>query len=832
MQLFFINVKILFFIYIVAVNIFSIESKLLYFNKGMSRKMGHDQLKQIIFREDVPTDVKDVIKEYLQDTPRTSAEKLVEDNEILSTVLETSPVGIGLFTGPILGWTNDALAQMIGYKSDFLSGKKIRILFPNEEEYERVIKELLDVPEKIRILKAETTWLHQDGSMINVLMHARPIDISDAGKGVIVTAMDITERKKTEEEIKKFKTIADNAKYGVTIANTTGKLTYVNEYFAAIHGYKPDEVIGKNLAIFHDEEQLKEVIKLNTELIEKGSYNAREMWHTHKDGSVFPMLMSGTLVKNKEDIPLFIAATAIDITERKEMEEVLQASEQQYRTIINSIGDAIHVVDKDLRIILVNPALEQRARSLSLNTFQVGKKVNEAFPFVPEKILDEYRQVFNTGETLITEECLSIEGKEYFNDVRKIPILNQGNVVQVVTIIRNATKRKRAEEVLQQRTQELRERVKELNCLYSVSKLTKDIGRTQNEIIHETLQLIPPAWQYPEITCARITFMGKEFTTDNYQESHWVQTADIVVSGEKTGAVEVYYLVEMPEIDEGPFHKEERKLIDALTREIAEFIERKQVEDALRASEEKYRTILEDIEEGYLETDLKGNFNFFNDALCTHLGYSENELLGINFRKFLDTKTAEIMFEAFNTLYETGVPIMSVPVEIRRKDGTKKYFELSASLIINSAGEVIGYRGIIRDVTERRMMEEELQEREQRLREVTENMFDMVSICDMETIIQYVSPSHKFTVGYEPEYLLGKSIIDFLHPDDLNEVLAKIQEGLETLSPKETQVRYRCANGDYKWIETMGKFILDDEGNPFRMIFSSRDITERKKAEE
>ncbi len=88
--------------------------------------MRQESLKQILFREDVPTDVKDVIKEYIQDTD--SAEKLVENNEILSTVLETSPVGISLFTGPILGWTNDALAQMIGYKSDFLSGKKARIL--------------------------------------------------------------------------------------------------------------------------------------------------------------------------------------------------------------------------------------------------------------------------------------------------------------------------------------------------------------------------------------------------------------------------------------------------------------------------------------------------------------------------------------------------------------------------------------------------------------------------------------------------------------------------------------------------------------------------------
>ncbi len=110
----------------------------------------------------------------------------------------------------------------------------------------------------------------------------------------------------------------------------------------------------------------------------------------------------------------------------------------------------------------------------------------------------------------------------------------------------------------------LRERVKELTCLYGVTRASQKQDKSADELLQEIVELLPPAWQYPEITAARITLDGRPFATGGFQESHWKQSADVVIDGVLRGCIEVIYSSEKPEIDEGPFLKEERNLINAL----------------------------------------------------------------------------------------------------------------------------------------------------------------------------------------------------------------------------------------------------------------------------
>jgi predicted GTPase len=138
------------------------------------------------------------------------------------------------------------------------------------------------------------------------------------------------------------------------------------------------------------------------------------------------------------------------------------------------------------------------------------------------------------------------------------------------------------EKELEQISHSLGERIKELNCLYSISKLRERTDFSLEDILQAIVDLIPPAWQYPEITCARITFNGYEFTTINYKNTRWKLTCDIMVYSEKIGTLEICYLEEKSEIDEGPFLKEERNLISAVAERIAKFIEREWAEDEIR----------------------------------------------------------------------------------------------------------------------------------------------------------------------------------------------------------------------------------------------------------
>ena len=143
--------------------------------------------------------------------------------------------------------------------------------------------------------------------------------------------------------------------------------------------------------------------------------------------------------------------------------------------------------------------------------------------------------------------------------------------------------------------------------------------------------------------------------------------------------------------------------------------ELKKTEEALRESEEKYRTILQSIEEGYYEVDLAGNLTFFNESLRRHLGYSQEELMGMNNRQFTSKETAKRVYETFNTVFSTGKAATAFDWEMIAKDGSKKFVELSVSLIRDSKGEPVGFRGVARDITERKKAEEQAKIHQQQL---------------------------------------------------------------------------------------------------------------------
>jgi len=268
-----------------------------------------------------------------------------------------------------------------------------------------------------------------------------------------------------------------------------------------------------------------------------------------------------------------------------------------------------------------------------------------------------------------------------------------------------------------------------------------------------------------------------------------------------------------------------------LARAIRYAIERKRAQERLRESEEKYRTILENIEDSYYEVDLAGNLTFFNDSMCRIWGYPKEELIGMNDRQYTDQENAKRLFQAFNKVYRTGEPSRECDWGIIRKDGTKRYLEASVSLRKDPSGKPIGFRGIVRDITERKQADEALRESEERFRQLAENIREVFYIHE-EGRHRYVSPAYAEIWGRPPQTLYEdpNSFWETIHPEDRDYV----KGFMEKKTQEEYEVVYRIVRPDQsiRWIRDRSFPVGNGSGRTQRAVGIAADITDLKLGEE
>ena len=273
-----------------------------------------------------------------------------------------------------------------------------------------------------------------------------------------------------------------------------------------------------------------------------------------------------------------------------------------------------------------------------------------------------------------------------------------------------------------------------------------------------------------------------------------------------------------------------QKAIQSLQKEINE---RRRMQGALRESEEKYRTILEDTQEGYFEIDLAGNLTFVNEEVCKRLGYSKEELIGMNYRVFTDSKTIEHIFQTYNELYRTGKPIRGLDGKVIRKNGTEIIHEVSASLIRNPEGKPIGFRGISRDITQRKRMEEALRESEEKYRTILENIEDGYYESDLAGSLTFFNDSVCRIWQYPREELIGLNNRRYMDQENAKKAFQAYNKVYRTGEPdKVCDYAIIRKDGTRRSIEASVSLRKDSSGKPTGFRGIVRDVTERKQAEE
>ena len=261
------------------------------------------------------------------------------------------------------------------------------------------------------------------------------------------------------------------------------------------------------------------------------------------------------------------------------------------------------------------------------------------------------------------------------------------------------------------------------------------------------------------------------------------------------------------------------------------------------AGEQKnYRSIIERIEDGYYEVDLAGNFVFFNESMCIILGYTKDELLGMNNRQYMDEENAKKVFNAFNRVFKTGESYKAFDWELIRQDGSKCYVETSVVLIEDSKGQPIGFQGIARDITERKRAEEKLRVSQRILETAIAQSPSGIIIADAPDVTIRLANRAAFGIrGGNTSILTNIDVKQhadrwqtFL-PDGSpypSEQLPLSRAVLQGEVTKDEEVIIRDEEGNNHWVSANAAPIRDDQGQITSGIVVFHDITDRKRSEQ
>ncbi|MCJ7515200.1 MAG: PAS domain S-box protein [Dehalococcoidia bacterium] len=251
------------------------------------------------------------------------------------------------------------------------------------------------------------------------------------------------------------------------------------------------------------------------------------------------------------------------------------------------------------------------------------------------------------------------------------------------------------------------------------------------------------------------------------------------------------------------------------------------------ATEDKYRTIMEDMKESYYELDLAGNFIFFNDACCRQLGYSREELMGMNYRVYIPPELVKKQSELYNKVYQTGKPNELFSVEQIRKDGKRLYTESSVFPMSNSEGEIVGFRGIGRDVTERVQMEEALRRSGERYRTILEEIEEGYYEVDLEGNFTFANDAACHQFGYPRQELIGMNYRAYVPKNDIKNMYRTWNKVYRTGQPvKSFPIAGVKKDGTHVHLENSITPLRNKERKIIGFRSVSRDITERKQFEE
>lgn len=370
----------------------------------------------------------------------------------------------------------------------------------------------------------------------------------------------------------------------------------------------------------------------------------------------------------------------------------------EYRAAFDASMDMMHVVDRDLTLIIANTAFCSYLAQAGIVLDPVGRSLREVCPFLDEHVFSQYEQVFRSGEAIASQEGTEVDGVTFWTDTRKLPIVSDGAVVRTLTIMRDVTASRQSEETLRQKNQALNAillsfpvgiaLIKDGSIQWSNDTLCRLLGREPG-----TLEGPVPADLYPsEAERLRVERL---------------MTEEVARLGTLESDVQIVRA-------DGDLRECQASatLLDPAAPEagvivvVVDITERKRTEAALRQSERRFRETADLLPDMIYEADLGLNLHYANQSCLAAFGYTQDDLhRGANIRDLMTPADVVRAEQALRQIAAVGGPSFGI-YDLRAKDGSTTRCEIHTTTMRDEDGNTIGFRGVLRDISEREKVEQ------------------------------------------------------------------------------------------------------------------------------
>ena len=646
-----------------------------------------------------------------------------------------------------------------------------------------------------------------------------PIIHPDGRKTLQLVARDITAAKKAEEALiesqEKYRLIAENTNDLIIITNFDKTFRYVSPSIKSL-GYTPDELVGQDsFILLHPEDKISITSMLKQLVIgmyKPGTSSRFEYRLRDKSGVYHIYEATAKLVKDESGKHAILSISR-DITERKKAEEKIKI----FSDAIASAFDCFMLTDVKGNITYANESAISAFGYTSEEFLKLNITELDADPMVAKKVMQDM-----AVKERWSGEVINIrKNKEKFPAILSAFIIkdDKGNPIGTMGILRDITERKQAEEALLVKDWVIKSAINAI----AISDLQGNLTYVNPAFL--TLWGYSSSAEVLRKSATEFWQMGKkaaEVIDALRTRGGWIGE---LVAHKKNGALfEVQIAASMT--------------VDAAGKPVcmqasfADITERKRMEEKLRETEERFRIAAETSNDVVYEWDMQHSIQWFG-KIDEMLGYGPGE-----FPRTFDAWTDLVHPEdkkrvaaAVQAHLDGRIPY-AIEYRVRTKDGACRWWTARGAAARTPDGHPIRWIGTVTDITERKKAEKEVIESEEKLRRILDSSPDAITVTDLNGNIIECNQATSMMHGFNKKELIGKNALELFSPKDLERAKESLKKTLESESVKNLEYTLLTKDGQEFPAELSACLIRDASGNPLSFVAITKDITERKKAEE